>query len=295
MKSVMYHYIRNKNKLFPNYNALSKRNYVNQIKNFSRKGLINSYEELFIDSDKYLPTFDDGFKDHIFAAEVLKKHNAIGIFFIPTLPLKNNLILDVHKTHLILGKVKSLEALNELEKYLIKNKINNFYEEREQLKHNLAYKKHDDEVHKKNFKKIMNYLGNLKYKSKILDHLLKKFEINIKPKDYYLNKKEIKHLVSLGMIIGSHSESHTLLSRLTYQKQFKEIKGSKDFLEKIINNNIDIFCYPYGGKASYNNNTLKALKKLKFKLAYSVNYRNITLSDIKKKPYELPRFDCNLF
>ena len=62
----------------------------------------------------------------------------------------------------------------------------------------------------------MNYLGNLKYKSKILDHLLKKFEINIKPKDYYLNKKEIKHLVSLGMIIGSHSESHTLLSR----KQF---------------------------------------------------------------------------
>ena len=92
MKSIMYHYIRNKNKLFPNYNALSKRNYVNQIKNFSRKGLINSYEELFIDSDKYLPTFDDGFKDHIFAAEVLKKHNAIGIFFIPTLPLKNNLI-----------------------------------------------------------------------------------------------------------------------------------------------------------------------------------------------------------
>jgi len=295
MKSVMYHYIRNKNKLFPNYNSLSKKDYVNQIKNFSRKGLINSYEGLFIDSDKYLPTFDDGFKDHIFAAEVLKKHNAIGIFFIPTLPLKNNLMLDVHKTHLILGKVKSLEALNELEKYLIKNKINNFYEEKEKLKYCLAYKKHDDEVYKKNFKKIMNYYGNLEYKSKILDHLLKKFEINIKPKDYYLNKKEIKYLVSLGMIVGSHSESHTLLSRLTYQEQFKEIKGSKDFLEKIINNNIDIFCYPYGGKASYNNNTFKALKKLKFKLAYSVNYRNITLNDIKKKPYELPRFDCNLF
>ena len=291
----MYHYIRNKNKLFPYYNILEKKNYINQIKKFSKTGLINSFEELFFDSDKYLPTFDDGFKDHIYAAEILKKYNGIGLFFIPTSPLKNNIILDVHKTHLILGKVKSLVALNELEKYLNKNKIKNYYSQKEKLKYKIAYKRHNDYVHKKEFKKIMNYYGNLKLRHKILDYLLKKFEINIKPKDYYLNKKEIKYLSSLGMIIGSHSESHTLLSRLSYEKQFKEIKNSKTFLEKIINKNIDTFCYPYGGKISYNNNTLKILKKLKFKLAYSIDYRNITIKDLKNKPYELPRLDCNLF
>ncbi len=295
MKSIMYHYIRNKNKLFPYYNILEKKNYINQIKKFSKTGLINSFEELFFDSDKYLPTFDDGFKDHIYAAEILKKYNGIGLFFIPTSPLKNNIILDVHKTHLILGKVKGLVALNELEKYLNKNKIKNYYSQKEKLKYKIAYKRHNDDVHKKEFKKIMNFYGNLKLKHKILDYLLKKFEINIKPKDYYLNKKEIKYLSSLGMIIGSHSESHTLLSRLSYEKQFKEIKNSKTFLEKIINKNIDTFCYPYGGKISYNNNTLKILKKLKFKLAYSVDHRNITIKDLKNKPYELPRFDCNLF
>ena len=107
MKSVMYHYVRNKSKLFPNYNILEKKNFVNQIKKFSKTGFISLYEELFIPSDKFLPTFDDGFKDHIFAAEVLKKYNSIGIFFIPTSPLKNNSMLHVHKTHLILGKVKS--------------------------------------------------------------------------------------------------------------------------------------------------------------------------------------------
>ena len=131
MKSIMYHYVRNKSKLFPNYDVLKKKDYINQIKKFSEKGLINSYEELFISSDKFLPTFDDGFKDHIFAAEVLKKYNSIGIFFIPTSPLKNNTMLDVHKTHLILGKVKSLEALNELENYLNKNKISNFFNKNE--------------------------------------------------------------------------------------------------------------------------------------------------------------------
>jgi len=295
MKSITYHYIRNKNKLFPYSNILEKKNYNNQIKKFSKTGLINSFEELFFDSDKYLPTFDDGFKDHIYAAEILKKYNGIGLFFIPTSPLKNNILLDVHKTHLIMGKVKGLVALNELEKYLNKNKIKNYFSQKEKLVYKTAYKQNDEDVYKKEFKKIMNYYGNLKLKTKILEHLLQKFEINIKPKDYYLNKKEIKYLSSLGMIIGSHSESHTLLSRLSYEKQFKEIKNSKTFLEKIINKNIDTFCYPYGGKISYNNNTLKILKKLKFKLAYSVDHRNITIKDLKNKPYELPRFDCNLF
>ena len=295
MKSIMYHYIRNKSKLFPNYNILEKKDYTNQIKKFSEKGLINSYEELFISSDKFLPTFDDGFKDHIFAAEVLKKYNSIGIFFIPTSPLKNNTMLDVHKTHLILGKVKSSEALNELEKYLYKNKTNKFYNNNEKSKYKSAYNEQIDEDDKKKFKKIMNFYGDLKLKHKILDYLLKKFEINTKPKDYYLNKKEIKYLKSLGMLIGSHSESHTLLSRLSYREQFKELNNSKIFLEKIINQSIDIFCYPYGGKISYNDNTLKILKKLKYKLAYSTEYRDISFKDIQQKPYELPRYDCNLF
>ena len=291
----MYHYIRDKSKLFPNYNILEKKNFVNQIKKFSNTGLVSSYEELFISTDKFLPTFDDGFKDHIFAAEILKKHNSIGIFFIPTSPLKNNIMLDVHKTHLILGKVKSSEALEELEKYLYDNKITKFYNNNEKSKYKSAYKKHLDENNKKKFKKIMNYYGDLRLRRRILNYLLKKFEINTKPKDYYLNKKEIKYLKSLGMIIGSHTESHTLLSRLPYREQFKELKNSKIFLEKIINKSIDTFCYPYGGKISYNDNTLKILKKLKYKLAYSVEYRDISFKDIEQKPYELPRYDCCLF
>ena len=291
----MYHYIRNKNKFFPYYNVLGKKNYVKQIKKFSEVGLISSYDELFSNNNKYLATFDDGFKDHMFAAEILKKHNGIGIFFIPTLPLVSNKILDVHKTHMIVGKIKGLDALNELEKYLNKNKIKNYYNQKEKIKHADAYKNQHDEVYKKKFKKIMNYYGDLKLKHQILDHLLKKFDINIKPKDYYLNKKEIKYLSSLGMIIGSHSESHTLLSKLSYKKQFSEIRDSKIFLEKIIKKKVDTFCYPYGGKVSYNRNTLNILKKLKFKLAYSVDYRDISFKDIKNKPFELPRYDCNLF
>ena len=85
------------------------------------------------------------------------------------------------------------------------------------------------------------------------------------------------------------------MSRLPYRAQYKELKNSKIFLEKIINKSIDTFCYPYGGKISYNDYTLKILKKLKYKLAYSVEYRDISIKDINQKPYELPIYDCNLF
>jgi peptidoglycan/xylan/chitin deacetylase (PgdA/CDA1 family) len=293
MKAIMYHYIRDKNNLFPYIKALKKRSYIRQIHSFKKIGLVNSYVDLFSNSNKFFPTFDDGYKDHIFAAEVLKKNNCFGGFFIPTSPIKNNKILDVHKVHLILGKIKAKEALNEVEKYLIKKKIKYFSSSADKYKYNSAYRQFNDDFYCKKFKKIFNYYGNLKVKSKILDYLLKKFDINIKPSDFYLNKKEIKYIAQLGMLIGSHGESHTLLSRLSYNQQYKEIKDSKLFLEKIVDKNIDIFCYPYGGNISYNNNTLKILKKLKFKISFSIGNKDIC--DMLKEPYKLPRYDCNLF
>ena len=295
MKCVTYHYIRNKSKVFPYYNSITKKKFKQQLKSFNKYGLINNYDELFLESDKYLLTFDDGFKDHIYAAELLKKKNAVGIFFIPTLPLINKEILDVHKTHLIAGKVKGQTILNELQNYLTKNRIYNFLNEIDKKKYKIIYENQTDSIYKKEFKKIMNYYGDIKLKHKILDYLLKKFEINIKSKDYYLNKKEIKYLSSLGMVIGTHTESHTLLSSLSYKKQFLEIKNSKVFLENVVNKKVDTFCYPYGSKLSYNKNTITILKRLNFKLAYNTEPRDIDFKDLQKKYLQLPRYDCNQF
>ena len=217
------------------------------------------------------------------------------MFFIPTLPYKSKDLLDVHKTHLIKGKIKGRIILEELNRYLVKNKITNFFNKQEEKKFFNSYESQNDSNNIKYFKKIMNYFGDLKIRSKILNHLLKTFEINVKAKNYYLNKKEIKHISSMGMIIGSHTESHTLLSRLSYQKQYSEIRKSKVFLESIIKKKIDAFCYPYGGKKSYNKDTINVLKKLKFKIGYNTECRDITKKDLLKNPLELPRYDCNQF
>ena len=97
------------------------------------------------------------------------------------------------------------------------------------------------------------------------------------------------------MIIGGHTHNHILLSRLNYKKQFNEINTCKKILEKITKKECDLLSFPYGRKHSYNLNTLNILKKLKFKNAFSVDYRKINKNDLKNKSFELPRYDCNLF
>ena len=295
MKSIMYHYIRNYNKEFPYHNYLEKKIYKKQIKNFSKLGIASNKEEIYSYNKKYILTFDDGYKDHLWVAKELKKNNCIGLFFISSLPYKKNELLDVHKTHLIIGKVGGTLALKELKKYLNKKKNNSFLNTNEKRKYKAAYVKHQDGRNKKEFKKIMNYYGDIKIKNKILNYLLKVFDIDIKAKDYYLSKNEIKYMSDIGMIIGSHTVSHALLSRLSYKEQYKEISENKDFIENLTKKKCDTFCYPYGGKISYNSNTIKILKKLKFKLAYTVKYKDISKKDFLNKPLELPRYDCNQF
>lgn len=295
MRSIMYHYIRNFNKNFPYANFLSKKKFIKQINYFSKIGLINEYKEIFKPNKKVILTFDDGFKDHLYAAEILKKYNTTGIFFVPTLPYKNNVILDVHKAHLISSKVQGNLIIKELKKYLEQKKIFNFLNLKEKKLFYDSYKNHNDDIYKKEFKKIINYYGDIKLSHKILDYLLKIFDISIKSKNFYLSKKELKYINSLGMIIGSHADSHTLLSRLNYRQQLSEIRKSKILLEKIINKEVNFFCYPYGGKKSYNIDTINILKKLKFVLAFSVDNNIITKNHIITNPYELPRYDCNKF
>lgn len=295
MKSIMYHYIRNFDKNYPYFNNLSINQFISQIKKFQKNGIIKNRKELFIPSNKVILTFDDGVKDHITAAEILKKNDAIGIFFVPTRPYLDNKILDVHKTHLLTGRIKGDEILKKLKGYLTKNKIKNFFDMNEKKKFKQAYKQHDDNKNKKEFKKIMNYYGDLNLKEKILNFLLKEFDIKFEAKNFYLTKKEIKYISSLGMLIGSHGESHTLLSRMNYKNQKKEIGNSKKYLANIVKSKIDFFCYPYGGEKSYNSYTLKILKKLKFLQAYSVKNKDISKNDLSKRNLELPRYDCNLF
>lgn len=295
MKVITYHYIKSFNKKYPFSNFLDKKKFKKQLAYFEKKfGIIKNENEIFEKNNKVLLTFDDGFKDHLYAAKILKKMNRIGIFFPTTSVITNNKFLNVHKSHLILGKIKAEKALKELIEFFQKRKLD--YEDINlRNKFKKIYKNYKDSESKNKFKTIVNYSGNIVTQTKVLDYLIKKFKIKENPKDYYLSKKNIKDMSDMNMIIGSHTHSHCLLSKLNYKKQEIEIAKSKIILEKIVKKKINFFCYPHGGKDSYNNDTIKILKKYNFKKSFTVKHGNFTFQKYQKKPFELPRYDCNLF
>ena len=102
-------------------------------------------------------------------------------------------------------------------------------------------------------------------------------------KNSYLNKKEIKSLISAGWEIGCHSGTHANLSQLSPTQLNKEIVLAKKDLEKSLNIDINYFAYPRG---KYSKKVLECVKKAKYGLG-------LTMDDgfIKEKinPLTIPR------
>ncbi len=294
----MYHYIRHDNNSYPFSKHKNINDFENECKfiksNFCSKNVSDALVNEEFNQKTILLTFDDGFKDHLDAAEILKKYDLKGTFYITINPYLERDILPVHKAHLIISKYGG-ESLSLLERATKKLNLNEYiyknYQEKETYKN--AYSQHSDHTSIKEFKKIINYYGDLGLRKLILDEILFETEIESDPKKFYLSIDEIKYLSSLGFEIGSHGCSHTVLSRLNKNEQFKEINNSKEFIEMVISRKVNSFCYPYGRKMSYNNETIKILKKLNFKSAVAVESREIKKEDLIKNTYEIPRFDCN--
>jgi len=82
----------------------------------------------------------------------------------------------------------------------------------------------------------------------------------------YLNAEQIKEMDKNGIDMESHTVSHPRLNELSYDKQMSEMKESKEYLEKLLNKDINYIAYPYG---NFNENTLKAVEEIGYKMAIS--------------------------
>lgn len=61
-----------------------------------------------------------------------------------------------------------------------------------------------------------------------------------------MTKEQILQWRDEGLEIGSHTCNHVYLSQLSPQEQREELARSKEYLEKLLGEPVDSFCYPYG-------------------------------------------------
>lgn len=302
MKAIMYHYVRPFDKEFPNFNNLHIDDFIKQLDYFEKEYGFVSKEE-FINcfttgkpSKGVVLTFDDGLYCHFdYVFKELKKRNLWGIFYIPTQPYMEGKLLDVHRTHLLLGKHDSKKIFSYLEK-IIDNSFFDMSKIQEFKK--FTYETQENDQYTLLVKRILNYFISYKYREEILNKLMNHFIPNENEilKSFYLTPSQIKQIHDAGMIIGSHTVNHPVMSRLDDMEQNFQILESFNFLEGIVKTfHQKTFCYPYGGFHSFTKETENILIKNKCLYSFNVEQRDIESHDLTNRQQALPRYDCNQF
>ena len=284
--SYMFHYIRKNPNKYTRY--LEEEKFTSKL-NFLKDKVSIPYAKKDFDKKFYWLTFDDALKEHFHISNLLNEKNIKATFFIPSMPYLRGEICLVHKAHILVERMGE-KTFDHIKDYLGEKTFKSLC--REIPEH---YKNSDHNNKIKLFKNFVNYSKDNWDKNEVLDRLIERSGGCVKWNDFYLSENEIKIMHNNGMEIGSHSHSHTLLSNLSKEDQEDEIRISTEFLKNLCGYKPSKFCYPYGRPESYNNETINCLKKERYQMAVSIENKDIKLSDMINRPYELPRFDCKEF
>lgn len=301
MKAIMYHYVRPFSLEFPYFKHLHFEDFQKQLDYFSGKEGYVSKEDFLESLQTGVPkrgvilTFDDGFKDHYqYVLPCLKERGLWGIFYVPTRPLVSDEILNVHKIHLLLGSLGGKSIFKTLQRLIDDSMMT--HKDVVDFK-TKTYTNQNNDFYTELVKRILNYFIGCEQQGSVIDQLMDEFFGGRQSAgDFYLSRNEIKEMHEAGMVIGSHTVSHPVMSKLDARAQEREIRESFGLLEEITGGlGVRTFCYPYGGFHSFNAHTEKILAKYRCGFAFNVERRDIEESDLLDRPTALPRYDCNKF
>ena len=107
--------------------------------------------------------------------------------------------------------------------------------------------------------------NNSIYVEKKIDNFIQENEISYEIVDYCVSSE--MELINHPLVeYGNHTHNHYVMSSLTEEQQYKEIKNAKEVLENFdLNKNIEVFSLPFGSENDYDHRTAKIVKELGYK------------------------------
>lgn len=300
----MYHYVGDGDSTPPyGYYHLDVNDFRRQLDYFETNYQILDQDE-FLDTvrgerspkeDDLVLTFDDGLSDHHeYVLPELVDRELWGLFYVPVGPYTDDIVLDVHRTHALLGAHGGAAVSEALSDIMTEEMISEVH--RDQFE-SIVYESQDNRHPVERVKQILNYYIDDGVRSSVLDTLEHRlFTDLLRPEDVYMSETEVRDLVDAGMHVGSHSITHTVMSKLPKESQRHEIAESFRFLSDLLGDfPIRSYCHPYGGEHSYTDETLSILDAAGCLFGFDVDSRPITAAVLRDERYHLPRYDCNEF
>lgn len=101
-----------------------------------------------------------------------------------------------------------------------------------------------------------------------------------------LDWRHIREMSRHKVTFGAHTVTHPILTRMPLAEAVDEIKRSKDTIERQIENSVDLFAYPNGGRDDFNEPLKAAVKQLGFVCAVTTLWG---ANGPDRDPFELRR------
>ena len=264
IKILAYHRV---NDIGPDYLFLntSVANFESQLRYLKRHFKIISLEEAVqllrsnepISEDLFVITFDDGYKDnYINAFPILKGYKTPATIFLTVQPIEDRIPLWFEDITSII-EITSQEFLN-LESFGLGK-----------------YPLSTPAKKKKALNDIMGYAKRMSppEQQKLVDFLSEELKVDpqsLKFNDQMLSWKEIGEMRRYGVSFGSHTISHSILTRLPLENAKYEIERSKELLEEKLREKVSFFAYPNGLKNDFNGEIIQILKDSGFSAAFTL-------------------------
>lgn len=255
----------------------------------------NSAEHAFI------LTFDDGYREHLNAARILRSHDLNGIFFPcksstsghPLIPnLIHALLATDYPPKKILGRIESILLQHKLTLTLNGAEYISLADYSKMLVDNSRFTKCPSTILIKRI--LQRDLASISERMQVINQLTSELNItDLDWKDIYMNAEMLREIKDLGMLIGSHGLTHEHLSSLSNQCQSQEIRESLNWLkgQNLLNTTASpvTMCYPYG---SYNKTTIELLEQNDIQFGFTVKQGPCT-SVKGDNRFMIPRWDTN--
>lgn len=300
MKALMYHYVRPERTDLPYFRYLHLEDFILQLDWLEESFGFVTREDFERSLQNHEPvegailTFDDGVADHYhYVLPELVRRGLWGAFYVPTGIHENRTLLDVHRIHLLIGRHGGATVLGTLtgmiEDHMLVDKDNVAFRTN-------TYRFQDNDEATNEAKRILNYYISYEHRAGVLARLFAMLmgDESDAFEGFYMSLDQVREMSAAGMVIGSHSVSHPVFSKLDGEQQWAEIDGSFSFLESALSTTVETFCYPYGGFHNFTDETQRLLKQRGCRFAFNVEPRDIDALDLNEHPMALPRYDCNM-
>ncbi|MCP9830081.1 polysaccharide deacetylase family protein [Synechococcus sp. HJ21-Hayes] len=241
---------------------------------------------LAADSKVAILTFDDGLAEQMDALGQLEALGASAIFYVPTAPIVERFVLNVHKLQMIRARVEDVVIAAELDKTFS-------FGTKEFDDDLLAIQYRYDDRLGRRVKYFLNFMleedARLSWTTKYFASLFgDEREVAA---SLYMSSDDLRRL-SVKRLLGSHAHSHLPLATLGDDQMLHELAYSRRLIQEMTTSFPAGVSYPFGGKSSVGHEVFERASSSGYIYGFTME-RGINDLPVKANPMALRRIDVN--